>query len=159
MPLFDILDGFLNPISYLVFQWSEIGTWEEKKEKNCSKFPKHLIYEELNPERLNMELYNFYLFFIEGQLPYIPVLVSATHQQESSMTYVPCPLSLPLTSHPIPLGRHSTGVTSWVKQQIPLAICFTHADIHVSTLLSPFVPLPVSTSLSSLSVFPLLPYK
>ena len=33
MPLFDILDGFLNPISYLVFQWSEIGTWEEKKEK------------------------------------------------------------------------------------------------------------------------------
>ena len=102
MPLFDILDGFLNPISYLVFQWSEIGTWEEKKEKNCSKFPKHLIYEELNPERLNMELYNFYLFFIEGQLPYIPVLVSATHQQESSMGIRMSPAPWACLSPPTP---------------------------------------------------------
>ena len=33
MSLFDILDGFLKPISYLVFQWSEPGTWEKEKKK------------------------------------------------------------------------------------------------------------------------------
>ena len=35
MSLFDILDGFLKPISYLVFQWSEPGTWEKEKKKTA----------------------------------------------------------------------------------------------------------------------------
>ena len=45
----------------------------------------------------------------------------------------------------------------------PLVIYFTHGDVYDSMLLSPFVPLspssPLSTSVFSMSVSPLLPWK
>ena len=68
-------------------------------------------------------------------------------------TYAPFLLNLPPTSHPIPPLSVVTEYRFelWVIQQIPAGCLFTCGNVHVSMLLSPFVPLSpfptVSTSL------------
>ena len=88
---------------------------------------------------------------IRGKLLYKVVLVSAIH--------IPSPLSLPA-----PLGHHrvQAGLPVLYGNFSP-AIYFTHRTVYVSMLLSPFVPLApshtVSTGPFSISVSPFLPCK
>ena len=64
-------------------------------------------------------------------------------------TYVPSLLNLPCTlPHPTPLGYHrAQGWSPCLKKQLPTG-CFTYGNIHVSVLLSPFVSLSPSSTVS-----------
>ena len=91
--------------------------------------------------------FSFYFFFIELKLPYSVVLVSAVQQNESAPCihiYLPFRTSLPLIPHPPPIQ-----VTAEHQAEFPalyisflLAICFTHASVHMSVPVSQFIPSP-----------------
>ena len=77
-------------------------------------------------------------------------------------TYIPSLLSLPPLPHPTPLGHHR--VPSWAPvlcSNLSIPICFTHDRVYMLMLLSPFIPLSpsptVSTSPFFISVSPFLP--
>ena len=87
------------------------------------------------------------------------------HKYSHKYTY-PLPLEPPshLLPYPIPLSCRRVLVWApWVIEQITTAIYFTRGNICISTLLSQFIPLSpsltVSRSLFSLSASPLLPCK
>ena len=84
---------------------------------------------------------------------YSIVLVSAVQQCKSVVItrifppWEPSLFSLP----PTPLGHHRTpGRAACVIQQL-LTDCFTRDSVHISTLLSPFVPLSPSSSQEAFS--------
>ena len=79
-----------------------------------------------------------------------------------------CPLPLEFPSHfpphPSPLGCHrSPSLNSASYSKFPLAICFTHGNVHVLMFLSQFIPpspsLTISTKLFCMWVSPLLPFR
>ena len=76
-----------------------------------------------------------------------------------------CPtLSLsPTPSHPSRLSQSTQFEPPASYNKFPLSVCFTYDNVPVSMVLFQFVlpsaSLAVSTSLFSMSAFPLLPYK
>ena len=102
----------------------------------------------------------FKKIFIARYLLYNIVLVSAIHQHESATgIYVPCLLNLLPISHPIPplLGVTELRVELSVSHSKSLwVIYFTCGNVHISMLLSQFIPSPPShtvfTSLFSVSI-------
>ena len=78
-------------------------------------------------------------------------------------TYTPSLLNLHLPPHSTPLGWYRAPVwVSWTIRQIPVGY-FKHGNISFHVILSihltPSPPLPMSISLFSMSVSPLLPCK
>ena len=80
------------------------------------------------------------------------MLVSAVQQSKSAIIIhisLPSWASLPYP-HPTPLGHHR--VSGWLPvlySNISPAICFTHGSVYMSMLLSPFVPLSPSPTVST----------
>ena len=80
------------------------------------------------------------------------MLVSAVQQRKSAIIIhisLPSWASLPYP-HPTPLGHHR--VSGWLPvlySNISPAICFTHGSVYMSMLLSPFVPLSPSPTVST----------
>jgi len=108
-----------------------------KNERNVSFFFSFLQY--------YWVCFNF--FFIELKLPYSVVLVSAVQQNESAPCihiYLPFGTFLPLIAHPLPIqvtAEHQAELPALYISSL-LAICFTHASVHMSVPVSPFMPSP-----------------
>ena len=69
------------------------------------------------------------------------------------------PSHLPTPPHPSRLSQSPRVELPASYSKFPLFTCFTHGDVYVSRLLSPIIPPSPSTSLFSMSVSLLLPYK
>ena len=93
-------------------------------------------------------------------------LISVIHQHELTIgvyMFPPSWLSLPPPAHSHLLGNYRSPVwVPWVKQWIPIGCLFT-VSVYASLLLFPFIspssPSPLSISLFSISVSPLLLWK
>ena len=81
--------------------------------------------------------------------------ISAVQQHKSALCVHMSPLSWTsycLPCSPTPLGHHrAPGRASELYSSFPLAIHFTHGNVHVSGLLSQFVPLSPSPAVSTSS--------
>ena len=80
--------------------------------------------------------------------------VSAVQHEPAISVHIspPSGTSLPpLPSHPCRLSR-STRLSFLLRSIFPLAVCFTCGNVHVSMLLSPFVP-PAPSATVSASLF------
>ena len=108
-----------------------------------------------------------YLFLIDWQLVYHIGLISVIHQHELTIGVhmsLPSWISLPPPAHsPSCQGYYIIPVwVPWVIQEIPIDYLLTYVSVYASMLLSPFIspssssPLPLSISLFSMSVSPLL---
>ena len=85
-------------------------------------------------------------FLTRGQLFYNITLASAMQHESAISTHVSPPVWP--SPRPTPLGCQSTTLRSCVIRQLPTAVCFTHGNAYVSTLLSQFVPLSPSPTVS-----------
>ena len=110
--------------------------------------------------------FNIYLFVIDWWLVYNIGLISVINQHEWTKGVHMSPtswVSLPPPTHSQPLDYYRAPVwVPWVVQQIPIGSLFAYTSVYASMLLCPFIspspsfPPPLSISLFSVSVSPLL---
>ena len=68
--------------------------------------------------------------------------------------YKPFPLEPASYPHSIPLGRHSSELSSLVVySSFPLASCFTHGSVQMSVILSCYIPACANRTQSSSRAF------
>ena len=115
--------------------------------------------------KLLQAILKFYLFFLEGKLLYKILLFSVKPQHESAfwMNQHESLLKLPPISLPIPPLWVDTEPLFEFPEPHRLALCFTYGNVSFHGTLSIHLTLssllPVSISLFSMSVSPLMPCK